>query len=488
MSIDFRGRRILCIGDMMIDHFYYGNVSRVSPEAPVPVVLLSNVSSMLGGVGNVARNIGSLGAQAVIIGVLGDDANGREISHLISRERGVVDACAISKARPTIAKTRVLGNHQHIVRLDEEDAGPISAADLGAVLAQISEWVPKCDVVILSDYAKGVLRQEVVNHAIAEARKLEKPVLVDPKRNDFSYYRGATLITPNLSELRAAARAPVSTDEEIHAAARHLMRAAECAAILVTRSEKGMTLIEHDDDSDVFSVSAAAKEVFDVSGAGDTVIAVAALGIAAGHPMRDAVRFANAAAGVVVGKLGTATLDMEELLQAVEVDDHSVARVAEKCVSVSEAKAQIEAWHRRGLKVGFTNGCFDILHRGHVTMLQAARAACDRLIVALNTDESVAKLKGPTRPINGLDDRSAVIAALSSSDLVLSFGEETPLQLIEKLQPDILFKGADYRADQVVGADIVLANGGEVKLLDLVPGRSTSNIIARSKGLETLAS
>lgn len=478
MTIDFRRRRILCVGDVMIDHFYYGNVSRVSPEAPVPVVLLSNTKSMLGGVGNVARNIAALEAEAVIVGVRGDDANGREIAHLIRSTAGLLDACAISAGRPTVAKTRVLGNHQHIVRVDEEDSGLLDDADIAAVVARISEWAAKSDAVILSDYAKGVLGREVVAHAIETARSVGIPILVDPKRSDFSFYRGATVITPNLAELRAAARVPVDTDEAVEAAARRLMRDTEGSAILVTRSEKGMMLVE---ECGHFSVGTLAKEVFDVSGAGDTVIAVAALSVAAGYTLVQAVRFANAAAGVVVGKLGTATLEMEELLHAVEADDRSPERIAEKYATLPEALKAVDSWRRRGLRVGFTNGCFDILHRGHVTMLQAARFGCDRLVVAINNDDSVRRLKGSSRPVNCLADRAAVIAALQSTDLVLSFSDDTPLTIIERLLPDILFKGADYTVGTVVGADIVLAHGGEVKLLELVPGRSTTDIIARSQ-------
>ncbi|WP_408639658.1 D-glycero-beta-D-manno-heptose-7-phosphate kinase [Roseomonas populi] len=479
--MDFDGQRVLCLGDVMLDRFYYGQIDRLSPEAPVPVVRMKENRAMLGGAGNVARNIASLGGEAVLMGIVGDDAAGRELAALVEATPGMVDANIRSATRPTICKTRIIATHQHVVRLDEEVTGAIDAADVAATCARLTERLPGCGALIISDYAKGLLGEEVVGHAIAEARRLGLPVFVDPKRDDFAFYAGASVLTPNLKELRAAARAPVETEEQVAEAARALLGPARAGAILVTRSEKGMLLVEA--DGGVHSVPAHAKEVFDVSGAGDTVIAVTALSVAAGYALPQAMRIANAAAGVVVGKLGTATLDMEELLAAVEADAAEATGFPGKVATVAQAISTIEGWRRRGLEIGFTNGCFDILHRGHVTMLQAARAACDRLVVALNTDASVARLKGPSRPVNPLEDRQAVIAALQAADLVVCFDEDTPLDLITRLQPDILFKGADYRAEDVVGGDVVRARGGRVTLLDLVPGRSTTNIIARSRAL-----
>lgn len=485
--IDFRGKRILCLGDVMLDRFQYGRIDRISPEAPVPVVRMTDRQAMLGGAGNVARNIVSLGGEAVLVGLVGDDAAGREVAALIAASPGLDDANLRSATRPTVAKTRIIAGHQHVVRLDEEVTEGVSEADAAAARARVSDRLPGCHALVISDYAKGLLSAEVVGHAIAEARRLGLPVLVDPKREDFAFYRGATVLTPNLRELRAAAGAqrpalPAETDADLAAAARALMAGAEAGAILVTRSEKGMLLVEA--GGGVHAVPAHAREVFDVSGAGDTVIAVVALAVAAGHALPRAMRIANAAAGVVVGKLGTATLDIAELAAAVEADAGEDAVIAGKVASSpGQALSVVEGWRRRGLEVGFTNGCFDILHRGHVTMLQAARAKCDRLVVALNTDESVARLKGPGRPVNALEDRQAVIAALQSVDLVLAFAEDTPLDLITRLGPDVLFKGADYTEETVVGAEVVRARGGRVALIDLVPGRSTTSIIARSRAM-----
>jgi len=478
--IDFGGRRILCLGDVMLDRFHYGRIDRISPEAPVPVVRMAESRAMLGGAGNVARNIASLGGEAVLVGVVGDDAAGREVAGLIAGTRGLVDATVASAGRPTIAKTRIIAGHQHVVRLDEEVTGPVAEGDAAAVSARVAALLPGCHALVLSDYAKGVLSGAVVRHAIDAARALGLPVLVDPKRADFAFYAGATLLTPNLKELRAAAHHPAETEEEVAAAARALLGPAGAQAILVTRSEKGMLLVEA--EGGVHTVPAHAKEVFDVSGAGDTVIAVVALAVAAGHPLPRAMRIANAAAGVVVGKLGTATLDPAELDAAMEAEGAETTDIAGRLLPSAEAALPIlDGWRRRGLEIGFTNGCFDILHAGHVTMLQAARAACDRLVVALNTDDSVRRLKGEGRPVNPLPDRMAVIAALRSADLVLAFGEDTPLDLITRLQPDVLFKGADYRPEEVVGGEVVTARGGRVALIDLVPGRSTTGIIARSR-------
>ncbi|MFC7737776.1 bifunctional D-glycero-beta-D-manno-heptose-7-phosphate kinase/D-glycero-beta-D-manno-heptose 1-phosphate adenylyltransferase HldE [Roseomonas sp. GCM10028921] len=478
--IDFTGRRILCLGDVMLDRFHYGRIDRISPEAPVPVVRMGENRAMLGGAGNVARNIASLGGEAVLVGVVGADAAGREVTALIAGMPGLVDATTTCSLRPTIAKTRIIAGHQHVVRLDEEETGPIADGEAAAIRERVEALLPGCHALVLSDYAKGLLREDVVRHAIGAARRLGLPVLVDPKRPDFGFYAGATLLTPNLKELRAAAPGPTGTEDELAAAARALLDPSGVGAILVTRSEKGMLLVEAGDG--VHTVPAHAKEVFDVSGAGDTVIAALALAVAAGNPLPRAMRIANAAAGVVVGKLGTATLDIAELAAAMEADAREDGDIDGKIApSAARAIPVIEAWRRRGLEIGFTNGCFDILHRGHVTMLQAARAKCDRLVVALNTDDSVRRLKGPTRPVNALEDRLAVIAALQSVDLVLAFAEDTPLELIRRLQPDVLFKGADYREEDVVGGDVVRARGGRVALIDLVPGRSTTGIIARSR-------
>jgi D-beta-D-heptose 7-phosphate kinase / D-beta-D-heptose 1-phosphate adenosyltransferase len=473
--MDFSKAKILCLGDLMLDRFAYCDTERISPEAPVPVLLLKRTQSMLGGAGNVARNVAALGGQAIVMGLLGADPAGAEIRGLIAATPGLVDGHVASARRPTICKTRYLAGHQQIVRIDEESVHPLEDSEKAALVAAAERAVAEVDAVILSDYAKGVLGPEVVRAAIARAREAGVPVFVDPKTDDFSRYRGATCISPNQKELAAAGRLPVASDTEVIAAAQKVMRDAEAEAILATRSDKGMVLVEA--SGAVHLEAARAREVYDVSGAGDTVMAVLALASATGYGLPQAMRLANTAAGIVVGKLGTATVELDELMLELARDVRDREWHHAKHFSLAEAETLVRRWKSRGLKVGFTNGCFDIVHAGHVSLLAAARAECDRLIVALNTDEGVRRLKGAERPVNGLTDRAAVIAAVESVDAVISFDEETPLELIRRVRPDVLVKGGDYMIEGVVGADLVQSWGGRVVLVDLVEGRSTTRLI-----------
>src|SRR6266550_2709696 len=444
--MDFTNATILCLGDIMLDRFAYCETERISPEAPVPVLLLKRTQSMLGGVGNVARNIAALGGRAVLMGLLGHDQAGDEVRALIRETRGVFDAHAASANRPTICKTRFIAGHQQMLRVDEESLHDPDGDEEKALLA-----------------------------AIARARPLGIPVYVDPKSTDFTRYRGATCIAPNLRELAAAAHMPVATNAEIVAAATKVMQDAAAESILVTRSEKGMALIEA--SGAVHIEAARAREVFDVSGAGDTVMAVLALARAGGYSLTQAMHLANTAAGIAVSKLGTATVELDELMLELSRDVRDKDWHRAKYYTAAEAETLVRRWKSRGLSVGFTNGCFDVLHAGHVALLAAARAECDRLIVALNTDRGVRRLKGPERPVNGLEDRSAVIAAVESVDAVISFDEETPIELIRRLKPDVLVKGGDYTVEGVVGHEDVQAAGGRVLLVDLVEGRSTTRLI-----------
>ena len=474
--MNFSGVRILCVGDVMLDRFLSGEVERISPEAPVPVIRLRSSKAMLGGAGNVAHNIATLGGEAVLLGLVGEDEVGRAFHQLVAETPGIVPALVACPRRPTTCKTRFLAGRQQVVRADEESNVPISPAEQQAVLAGLEQQVATAGAVILSDYGKGVLTERVIARAVELAHAAGIPVFVDPKGHDFSRYRGVTCITPNLKELAAAARLPVDTEGAVVAAARRVMEDAACAAILATRSEQGMMLIEA--SGAVHSVPAHAREVYDVSGAGDTVIATLALAYASGLSLVQAMRVSNAAAGVVVSKVGIATLEIAELLRELQAEED---RAAERGAlrSAAETIAEVERWKRQGLTVGFTNGCFDILHPGHVGLLKAARSQCDRLVVALNTDASVARLKGPERPINALEQRAAVLAAIRYVDCVVAFADDTPLALIRRLLPDVLFKGADYRPDEVVGADVVQAAGGRVMLCELVDGQSTTRIVER---------
>ncbi len=483
--MDFSGVAVLCVGDVMLDRFVYGEMERISPEAPVPVLRLTRTREMAGGVGNVASNILSLGGRAVLVGLVGQDQAGTALTSIVAQQGCTTDGLVASRARPTICKTRLIAAHQQVVRTDEESRLPLQPEEEHAVIQAIDRHLDAARVLVLSDYGKGVCAPNVLAHVIAAARRRGMPVFVDPKSDDFSRYRGATCITPNARELAAAAGLPTDDEAEVAAAARRVMRQVGDGgcAILATRSEQGMTLVEA--AGGVLSVPARAREVFDVSGAGDTVIAAMALAYGAGQTLAQAMRIANAAAGVVVGKLGTATADIVEVMQELDLLDARFGDHADPpeggaaLATLSHARALRERWRAQGLRVGFTNGCFDILHSGHVALLSAARRECDRLIVALNTDASVRRLKGPTRPVNGLVARAQVMAAIRYVDCLVCFDEDTPLEMIGALLPDILIKGADYAPDQVVGADLVEAAGGRLVLAGLVPEQSTTATIAR---------
>jgi D-beta-D-heptose 7-phosphate kinase/D-beta-D-heptose 1-phosphate adenosyltransferase len=460
---------------MILDRFAYCETERISPEAPVPVLLLNRTQSMLGGASNVARNIAALDGKAIVMGLLGADAAAGEVTRLIAQTPGLVDRHVESARRPTICKTRYVAGRQQILRVDEERVHALDSEEEAGLIAAAGAALAEADAVILSDYGKAVLSPAVLRAVMARARVLGRPVYVDPKGSDFRRYAGATCITPNAKELALAAGLPAGSDAEVIAAATKIMREAEAGAILATRSEKGMILVEA--SGDVHVVAARAQEVFDVSGAGDTVIAVMALAAVSGYPLPQAMHLANSAAGIVVSKLGTATVELDELMLELSRDVRDKEWHHAKYYSTEEAEILVRRWRSRGLKVGFTNGCFDIVHAGHVSLLAAARAQCNRLIVALNTDAGVQRLKGPSRPVNALPDRSAVIAAVESVDAVISFDEETPLDLIVRLKPDVLVKGGDYTIEGVVGAREVQQSGGKVVLVNLVEGRSTTRLI-----------
>jgi D-beta-D-heptose 7-phosphate kinase / D-beta-D-heptose 1-phosphate adenosyltransferase len=475
--MDFSGVTVLVLGDIMLDRFAYCGLERISPEAPVPVLLLQRIESMLGGAGNVARNVAALGGTAVLIGLLGDDTAGDEARTTIHATPRLVDSYVVTSARPTICKTRYIAAHQQMMRVDEEKVHGLQADEEKRLIAAFDAALPDADAVIFSDYDKCVLSPKVTRSAIARARARGIPVFVDPKAKPFRHYRGATCVTPNLAELAFASRLPVASEAEVIAAANRVLREAGAEAILAKRSDKGMVLVEASGATHV--EAARAREVFDVTGAGDTVIAVLALAVAGDYPLPEAMRLANTAAGIVVSKLGTATVELDELMLEASRDTKRQAALHAKYYSVAEVETLVRQWKNRGYRIGFTNGCFDIVHPGHVGMLAAARAECDRLVVALNGDASVRRLKGPTRPVNVLADRCAVIAALESVDAVISFDEDTPLELIRRLRPDVLMKGSDYTVETVVGAEDVIAAGGRVALIDLLEGHSTSKVIDR---------
>ncbi|WP_050763911.1 D-glycero-beta-D-manno-heptose-7-phosphate kinase [Beijerinckia indica] len=478
---NFSSIRILCVGDVMIDRFIEGRVKRISPERPVPVLTIDNNYLVPGGAANVARNIAALGGHCTLMGVIGDDAAGRELESKIGEASQVEPALLRVTDRSTTEKTRFVTQGQHMLRADQERADWILAETEAALIAAFKAALPHHQAVVLSDYAKGVLTDHVLAETICAARSYGIPIIVDPKSVRIERYSGATVLTPNAKEIEQATGIDPTDDEQAIAAGRETLLRAAIDNILITRAEKGMTLIGR--DGSPTHIPASAHEVFDVVGAGDTVVATLSLALGAGGEMEAAARLANAAAGIVVGKRGTATVTRTELLEELERETRQgLLPPSSHILSWQTAKARISAWQRDGFKVGFTNGCFDILHAGHVSLLDFARAHCDRLIIAINSDESVRRLKGPTRPVNSEQDRAFVLAALASVDVVVIFNEDTPREIIEYLAPDVLIKGADYEVSQIVGADFVLSRGGEVLRAELVPGRSTTGIISKAAG------
>ncbi|MDI2091171.1 D-glycero-beta-D-manno-heptose-7-phosphate kinase [Commensalibacter oyaizuii] len=475
--MDFSNITVLCLGDVMLDRFIYANVQRISPEAPVPVLQLNNKKEMLGGAGNVTSNILSLGGKSILIGLVGHDEYASTIHALMRKKNITSDFLVQSRYRPTICKSRFIAANQQVIRADEESLLPLTHEEITGIKHSIDKAIPLTNAVIISDYGKGVCHPEILEHIIQLAKNCDIPVFVDPKSSDFSLYQYATCVTPNIKEASEAVKHPLENDEDFAQAGQTLLDITKGQAILITRSEKGMTLVEH--GKTVETIPSRAREVFDVSGAGDTVIATLTLSYAAGYTLSEAMHIANAAAGVVVAKAGTSTATIAEVLTELQAQKNNnlPELMAPHLISLSDLQQQVQKWKKQGLTVGFTNGCFDIIHPGHVSLLKFAREHCDRLVVALNTDRSIQALKGSQRPINILESRASVIAALRYVDAVIAFDEDTPLTLISHLKPNILIKGGDYLHKDVVGKDIVEQNGGKVILADLQEGFSTTNII-----------
>jgi len=470
----FAGKRVLCVGDVMEDRFIYGEVRRISPEAPVPVLRITRESRELGGAGNVVRNIVALGGQVAFVAVIGDDRAGQEVTELLAAMPAVEPFLRVNRQRETTIKNRffTLDGH-HLLRADRETVHAISAAEEDDLLRDAIGQLPQVDLVVLSDYAKGVFSANLAARIIAAAHKAGKPVIVDPKGTRYERYRGATLITPNRAELEEAVNAHVATETTLVAAAQKLRNDIQADAVLVTRSGEGMTLIE---SSGVSHLPAETRAVADVTGAGDTVVAVLALAMAAKVPLVDAARLANVAAGVVVGRHSTAVASTHDISAALL--RHDLLPAEAKVADLPTALSRIGIWKREGHKIGFTNGCFDLLHPGHISLISQAKAACDRLVVGLNSDASVRRLKGVDRPVQNEVARATVMASLAHVDQVVIFGDDTPQALIEAIRPDVLVKGADYDRSKVVGADLVESYGGKVLLAQLVPSYSTTATIS----------
>lgn len=470
----FPGARVVCVGDVMLDRFVYGDVSRISPEAPIPVLRVASESGMLGGAGNVVRNLVALGAAVDFVSVTGDDAPRAEVTALVGALQAVEALLIADAERDTTIKTRYVAEGQQLLRADRETPAPVDDAIADAICARAEERMQGVGALILSDYGKGVLTPAMIERLITAARSQGVAVIVDPKGDDYALYRGASLITPNRRELEQASRMPTAGDDAVIAAARHVIESCGIDSVLATRGADGMTLVGKDGAS---HFAAVAREVFDVSGAGDTVVAVMAAGQAAGVPEADAARLANVAAGIVVGRHGTAVARADEVRAALRESDQRTAGA--KIVSQAAALERVAEYRARRQRVGFTNGVFDLLHPGHVSLIAQARAACDRLVVGLNSDASVRRLKGPERPVQTETARAVVLASLADVDLVAIFSDDTPMALIEAIRPDVLIKGADYAVDQVVGGSLVQGYGGRVLLADLAPGHSTTGTIEK---------
>ncbi|MCH9849028.1 MAG: bifunctional D-glycero-beta-D-manno-heptose-7-phosphate kinase/D-glycero-beta-D-manno-heptose 1-phosphate adenylyltransferase HldE [Betaproteobacteria bacterium] len=464
---------VLVIGDVMLDRYLIGNVGRISPEAPVPIVLLNEQNERAGGAANVAANLALLGIKTHIIGCVGNDAEGDSLKKSIAATDVDINGIIHSPYRPTIAKTRILSGHQQMLRLDQESTAAFNSDENAQLMSAIDVALARQpNIVILSDYAKGLLSEAVCQHIINTCHAQEIPVLVDPKGRDYSKYKGATALTPNKKETAEACETHTD-DVSLINKATALKNSLNLAFLAVTRGEEGITLI----DQDTHKIAATAQKVFDVSGAGDTVIATLAAGLVYGLSPLESLQLANIAAGIVVGKVGTIPITRAELIETLSHQQNSTQ--AQKVCDLTQLIEKVDNWKKAQQKIVFTNGCFDLLHAGHVTYLEAAKKRGDKLILGLNTDRSVSAIKGPTRPVVNETDRARVLAALESVDAVILFDEDTPLNLINAIQPHVIAKGSDYTASQVVGGKEVESWGGEIALIDLVEGRSTSNIIKK---------
>ncbi|MES9970805.1 MAG: bifunctional D-glycero-beta-D-manno-heptose-7-phosphate kinase/D-glycero-beta-D-manno-heptose 1-phosphate adenylyltransferase HldE [Candidatus Thiodiazotropha sp.] len=468
---DFNQARVLVIGDLMLDRYWQGAAAKISPEAPVPVVHVHEREERPGGGANVALNMTSLGVKVDLCGLVGEDEAGTALAkHL--EAAGVASYLQVEKDLPTITKLRVISQHQQLIRLDFEQ--PMWRCDLSELERLYNQQLPNVELVILSDYAKGTLQQP--QRLIDAANEKGVPVLVDPKGGDFSKYRGATLLTPNLKEFEAVV-GPCESDQALNEKGIALRQQLNLTALLITLSERGMLLIH--EDAPPLHLPTRAREVFDVTGAGDTVIGVLGAGMAAGMSIQEAAGLANLAAGLMVAKLGAGSVSLGELKGAMrrQGDFNTILTRDELREATHEARYQ-------GERIVMTNGCFDILHEGHVRYLQQAKQLGDRLVVAVNDDDSVKRLKGEGRPINGIKQRMAVLAGLASVDWVVPFSEDTPESLICDIKPDLLVKGGDYRPQQIAGYDCVVKNGGEVRVLEYLEGASTSRIVEAVRNVE----
>ncbi len=472
----FTDKQVLCVGDVMLDRYVYGAVKRISPEAPIPILAIDSERSMLGAAGNVVRNIVALGGRASLLGVIGDDDAGHEILRLIQNETRLEADLLTVPGRQTTIKTRYVASGQQLLRTDSEDSDLLSAPYEDKLLRAFEAQLDDAAIVVLSDYAKGVLSPRLLPLLIEKARKAQKPIIADPKSEDFGLYHGVTVLKPNAIETERATGLSCATNALAETAGRKALADAGADALVITRSEKGMTLVT-DTPPQAWHFKPQAAEVFDVSGAGDTSSAALALAMAATATFAQAAELANLAGSLAVAKMGTAVVTQQEMTHALQAQ--ALEGAESKIKSLQQVEEAVDRWRAKGLSVGFTNGCFDLLHPGHVSLLAQAKEQCDRLVVGLNTDASIKRLKGEDRPVNPEMARAVVLASLESVDQIVLFAEDTPLNLIETIRPDVLVKGADYTIETVVGSDVVQSYGGRVFLATLKPGHSTTSTIAK---------
>ncbi len=465
-------RRAICIGDVMLDRFVSGAVSRISPEAPAPVLDRTAETLSPGGAANVGRNAAASGLDVLLLGVVGCDPDAKSLQDALLDTPGVRSEFAADPERRTTVKTRFLSKGRQVLRLDSETVAPIARATENELLASFEAAVTGVDIVLVSDYAKGVVTDTLLEAVLTISRKLGVLVVADPKRGDFARYGSVDVLKPNATELSAALGLPTQTDAQIEAALDAALEAWPAKGVMVTRAEKGLSYRVR--GGETRHLRGEAREVFDVSGAGDTSLAALAIGLVGGGGLEAGAELAIVASGLAVGKAGTAVVTSEELRRA-------LGGLPSGAMDLPGLLELVSQWRADGLNVGFTNGCFDILHAGHVRLLQEARAQCDRLVLGLNSDASVKRLKGAERPFNGFDDRAAVLQALRSVDAVVGFDEDTPLELIRAVAPDVLVKGGDYAEKDIIGADFVRKRGGSVFIVPLLEGRSTTSTLERVK-------
>lgn len=474
----FTQARVLCLGDVILDQYVYGTAHRLSPEAPIPVFEHEQAVFSLGGAANVAANIAAMGGHCTLISLCGQDEAAQTLADQLAPYKTIHPIFLSEDGRPTSLKTRYVLQSKQVLRVDQERTHPLVSDTEAAVMAVLKQAIPQASLVVLSDYGKGLLTPKICQFVMTEAKTQNIPVIVDPKGNDYSKYRGATLITPNRQELVEASDMPVTTDDQVIAACQSLIKKHNLKGMVATRSEQGMTGLW---DHHIYHRPTRALSVYDVTGAGDTVVAFLAMALAVGQSLETAMDLANTAAGLVVQKRGTATVTPFEMRRAYR-QTHPETVSDLKLTDADDIQDYVKTWRDQGLSVGFTNGCFDLLHLGHVQLLAFARARCDRLIVGVNSDASVKRLKGPTRPINDEVTRQKILAALESVDAVVLFGEDTPAALIHTIAPDYLVKGGDYTLDTIVGAPEILARGGRVDVFPTLAGHSSTRTIERVQG------